>query len=363
LPRKPPISSAPKPDITLAVLDQSVACAGRDEGHALRDTVELAVTCERLGYERFWVSEHHALPTIVGSAPEVLMAAIAASTSRIRVGTAGVMLPHYSSLKVAEQFRVLDALAPGRIDLGVGRAPGGDMRTALALNPNASHAADQFPQQVIDLQAWTAGVRHQGISAHPLPAPGGQPPEIWILGSSDYGAQLAAHLGMPYAFAYFFMDGQGVEQALDLYRRLYRPSERHPRPQPTICVWALAADTATEARRQALGRERWRLDRQRGVLGPLQDPAVLQAQGFTADEERSLQGLRQRALVGTAAEVANGMRTLAAALNLKMLVVNTWAHDPAVRRHSYSLLAQAFGLTGTPGLTAAAGLNAAPSAH
>jgi luciferase family oxidoreductase group 1 len=363
LPRKPPISSAPKPDITLAVLDQSVACAGRDEGHALRDSVELAVTCEQLGYERFWVSEHHALPTIVGSAPEVLMAAIAARTSRIRVGSAGVMLPHYSALKVAEQFRVLDALAPGRIDLGVGRAPGGDMRTAMALNPNATRAADQFPQQVIDLQAWTAGVRHQGISAHPLPAPGGQPPEIWILGSSDYGAQLAAHLGLPYAFAYFFMDGQGVEQALDLYRHLYRPSERHPRPQPTICVWALAADTATEARRQALGRERWRLDRQRGVLGPLQDPAALQAQGFSAEEERSLQGLRERALVGTADEVAAGMRSLAAALGLEMLVVNTWAHDPAVRRHSYALLAQAFGLTAMPGVTATTGLSAEPSAH
>jgi luciferase family oxidoreductase group 1 len=330
--------------LTLSVLDQSVACAGRDEGHALRDTVELAVACEALGYERFWVSEHHALPTIVGSAPEVLMGAIAARTKRIRIGSAGVMLPHYAALKVAEQFRVLDALAPGRIDLGVGRAPGGDMRTAMALNPNAGHAADQFPQQVVDLQAWTAGRRHQGILAHPQPAPGAPGPEIWILGSSNYGAQLAAHLGLPYAFAYFFMDGQGVEVALDLYRTLYRPSERHPKPQPTICVWALAADTAAEARRQALGRERWRIDRQRGVLAALQDPAVLAAQGFTAEEEQSLAGLRQRALVGTAEQVADGMLTLAASLGLDMLVVNTWAHDPAVRRRSYELLAQAIGL-------------------
>ncbi len=327
----------------LSVLDQSVACEGRDEGHALRDTVELAQHCEALGYERFWVSEHHGLPTIVGSAPEVLMAAIAARTSRIRVGSAGVMLPHYAALKVAEQFRVLDALAPGRIDLGVGRAPGGDMRTAMALNPNAAHAADEFPRQVQDLQAWTAGQRHAGISAHPLPASGASPPEIWILGSSDYGAQLAAHLGLPYAFAYFFMDGQGVEQALDLYRRLYRPSERHPTPQATICVWALAADTEADARFHALSRERWRLDRQRGVLGPLRRPDAVAAQGFGIDEQQQVDALRRKALVGTAEQVASGMRSLAAGLGLSELVVNTWAHDPLARRLSYELLAQAFG--------------------
>jgi len=329
----------------LSVLDQSVACAGRDEGHALRDTVDLAVHCEALGYSRFWVSEHHGMPTIVGSAPEVLMAAVAARTTRIRVGSAGVMLPHYAALKVAEQFRVLDALAPGRIDLGVGRAPGSDSRTAMALNPAASHAADGFPQQVVDLQAWTAGRRHGGISAHPLPTAGVAPPEIWILGSSDYGAQLAAHLGLPYAFAYFFMDGQGVERALDLYRRLYQPSERHPEPQPTICVWALAADSEAEARHQALSRERWRLDRQRGVLGPLQAPDEIAARGYTAEEWPAVDALRSKALVGTAEQVAAGMRHLAASLGLQELVVNTWAHEPAVRRRSYALLAEAFALS------------------
>ena len=324
-----------------------MACAGRDEGHALRDTLELAVHCEALGCERFWVSEHHGMPTIVGSAPEVLMAAIAARTTRIRVGSAGVMLPHYAALKVAEQFRVLDALAPGRIDLGVGRAPGSDARTARALNPsaaNAAQAADHFPQQVLDLQAWTRGQRHQGLLAHPLPAAGASPPELWVLGSSDYGAQLAAHLGLPYAFAYFFMDGQGVEQALHLYRTLYRPSERHPTPEATICVWALAADTEREARHHALSRERWRLDRQRGVLGPLQHPDTVAAAGYTAEDWPTVEALRQRALVGTAAQVGEGLRNLAASLGLSHLVVNTWAHEPEVRRHSYALLAREFAL-------------------
>lgn len=328
----------------LSVLDQSVSCAGRDEAHAIADTLALAEHCEALGYHRFWVSEHHSLPTIVGSAPEVLMAAIAARTSRIRIGSAGVMLPHYAALKVAEQFGVLQALAPGRIDLGVGRAPGGDMRTAMALNPNAGQAAEQFPQQVLDLQAWTRGQRHQGIVAHPRPRDGVPPPELWVLGSSDYGAQLAAHLGLPYAFAYFFTDGQGVEEALDLYRSLYRPSERHPTPQPTICVWALAADTADEARLEAMSRERWRLDRQRGVLGPLQAPADVAARGYAAEDMPTISRLRERAFVGTATEVGARLRSLATQLGLDELVVNTWAHDPAVRRRSYALLAEEFGL-------------------
>lgn len=335
--------------LQLSVLDQSVSLQGAGEDAALRDTLALAEHCEALGYARFWCSEHHNLPTIVGSAPEVLLAAIAARTSRIRLGSAGVMLPHYSALKVAEQFRVLDALAPGRLDLGVGRAPGGDMRTALALNPAAHHAADDFPQQVLDLQAWVGGQRHGGITAHPRAPEGAgeeRAPQLWVLGSSDYGAQLAAHLGLPYAFAYFFMDGQGVEQALQLYRSLYRPSARHPRAQATICVWALAANTEEEARHHALSRERWRLDRARGVLGPLQPPEAVAAAGFSPAEAQQLAPMRAKAFVGSAAQVAQRLRALAAELQLDELVVNTWAFDPAVRRRSYALLAREFGLSG-----------------
>src|SRR3954468_1112739 len=147
----------------LSVLDQSVSLSGSGEDAAIRDTLSLAEHCERLGYARFWLSEHHGLPTIVGSAPEILMAAIAARTNRIRIGSAGVMLPHYSSLKVSEQFRVLEALAPGRIDLGVGRAPRSDMNTAQALNTNARRAAENFPEQIRELQAWTGGEALRGI--------------------------------------------------------------------------------------------------------------------------------------------------------------------------------------------------------
>ena len=261
------------------------------------------------------------------------------------MGSAGVMLPHYSALKVAEQFRVLEALAPGRIDLGVGRAPGGDMRVARALNPNAHAAADAFPEQVRDLQAWTATPQHLGIQVHPS---GPHAPQLWILGSSNYGAQLAAHFGLPYAYAYFFADGDGAVEALDLYRQLYRPSERHPQPHATVCVWALAAPTDALAVHHALGRERWRVDRARGVLGPLQSSDAIAERGFTAQEWPTVNAMRAKAFVGTPARVGDQLRTLAAALALDEIVVNTWAFEPAVRRASYELLAQEFALAPCP---------------
>ena len=180
----------------LSVLDQSTSAKGATQDLAIRESIALAQHCDRLGYHRYWVSEHHASDSIVGSAPEVLMAAIAATTKQIRVGSAGVMLPHYSALKVAEQFRILEAIAPGRIDLGVGRAPGSDRLTSMALNPY-SNAADEFPQQVLDLQAWVCGLPLQeghpfaAIKAHPQ---GPSSPQLWILGTSDYGAQVALRL-------------------------------------------------------------------------------------------------------------------------------------------------------------------------
>ena len=163
--------------------------------------------CEALGYHRYWVSEHHNSDSIVGTAPEILMAAIAATTSRIRVGSAGVMLPHYSALKVAEQFRVLEAIAPGRIDLGVGRAPGSDRLTAYALNPH-SNAADEFPRQVRELRAWVSGEplgEGHPFAAIKSPPLGPTSPALWILGRSDYGAQHTAHFGLPYSFVFFFL--------------------------------------------------------------------------------------------------------------------------------------------------------------
>ena len=331
--------------LSLSVLDQSVAVSGRTEDASIRETLALARHCEALGYRRFWVSEHHSHPSIVGSAPEVLMAAIAATTQRIRVGSAGVMLPHYAALKVAEQFRVLEALAPGRIDLGVGRAPGSDMRTARLLRADPHQSAENFPVQVRELQAWVSGVDlpeghpGHGVTANPM---GPTTPELWMLGSSDYGAQLAAHYGLPYAFAYFITDGQGADEALALYRRLYRPSLRHPEPQAVICVWALAADTEAEAWHHFSGRERWKIDRNKGALGPLLSPAEVALRPYSAAEQLEAGKLRQAALVGSGPQVAAKLRALADTLKLEELVVITWTHDPVARRRSYELLAREF---------------------
>ncbi|HEY8624003.1 MAG TPA: LLM class flavin-dependent oxidoreductase, partial [Casimicrobiaceae bacterium] len=294
----------------------------------------------------YWVSEHHNSASIVGTAPEILIAAIAATTQRIRVGSAGVMLPHYSALKVAEQFRVLEAIAPGRIDLGVGRAPGSDPLTARALNPY-SNAADQFPQQVFELQSWIAGTPlpedhpFRNVAAHPQ---GPTSPELWILGSSDYGAQLAAFFGLPYAFAYFFSDGRGVEEALALYRRNYRPSARYPAPIATICVWALAAESQAEAQRLLMTREYWRIGFEKGLRNPLVSPAQAAAYPYNAEERARIEALRGKAFAGTAADVAARLDTLARGLELDEIVINTWTYDPEARRRSYELLARAFGL-------------------
>ena len=246
--KRPHIPAMP---IALSILDQSSVVTGRGPDDAIRETLALARMADQWGYHRYWLAEHHNSSAHAGSAPEILISAIAATTRRIRVGSAGVMLPHYAALKVAEQFRVLEAIAPGRIDLGLGRAPGSDGRTAYALNPNAGTAADQFPQQIRDLQGWLG----EGLPVdHPFRAVTANPvvptkPELWILGSSDYGAQVAAFFGLPYCYAYFITDGAGSEQALELYHQGYRPSAANPTPNAALAVFALTAATEAEAHR------------------------------------------------------------------------------------------------------------------
>jgi luciferase family oxidoreductase group 1 len=331
----------------LSVLDQSTASKGKTQDVAIRESLALAQHCDALGYRRYWVSEHHNSGNIVGTAPEVLMAAIAATTSRIRVGSAGVMLPHYSALKVAEQFRVLEALAPGRIDLGVGRAPGSDPLTARALNPMPQPVEDHFPRQLQELQHWVSG--NPLPEGHPfrrvIASPTGPTtPDLWILGSSDYGAQLAAYFGLPYAFAYFFSEGTGVEEALALYRENFRPSPVCPQPYATICVAALAADTEAQAQWQFKTRERSTIDREFGIRLPLISPEEAAARSLNPAEQRVAERLQHKAIVGDAEQVAEKLQRLATRLELDELVVVTWTFDPEPRLRSYELLAQAFGL-------------------
>jgi luciferase family oxidoreductase group 1 len=329
--------------VRLSVLDQSTIVSGRSPDQSIRESIALAQHCEALGYHRYWCAEHHNSDSQAGTAPEILIAAIAATTQHIRVGSAGVMLPHYSALKVAEQFRVLDAIAPGRIDLGLGRAPGSDGRTAYALNPRAETAADQFPADVRDLLAWLSGEKL--IEGHPFRDIRAQPagpttPEVWILGSSDYGAQVAAYFGLPFCFAHFITDGRGAEQALAVYRDGYRPSALHPSPHAALCVWAMAADTQQAAATLFRSREFWRLNRDRGVFTALASPEEAAAHVYTEAEAARSERMRSRALYGTPDIVAAKLRALATEHGVEEIAILTTLHDKQARRRSYTLLAQ-----------------------
>jgi luciferase family oxidoreductase group 1 len=328
--------------LRLSVLDQSTIVSGRSPDTSIRESIALARHCEALGYARYWCAEHHNSDSQAGTAPEILIAAIAATTTRIRVGSAGVMLPHYAPLKVAEQFRVLEAIAPGRIDLGLGRAPGSDGRTAYALNPRADTASDNFPADVRDLLAWLAGEKL--VEGHPFRDVRAQPagptvPEVWILGSSDYGAQVAAHFGLPFCFAHFITDGRGAEQALAVYRDGYRPSARHPAAHAAVCVWAMAAETQDEADYLFRSREIWRLDRDRGVFTALMSPEEAATQTLSASERTRINRLRAHAFYGTPDKVGAQLQTLASELSVEEIAILTTLHDPEARRRSYTLLA------------------------
>ncbi len=327
----------------LSVLDQSPNRSGVSPDATIRESLELARACEAYGYHRYWLSEHHGSEAVAGSAPEILMAAIAATTARIRVGSAGIMLPHYSAFKVAEQFRVLEAIAPGRIDMGVGRAPGTDGRTAMALNPSAGGMAENFPAQVRDLYAWTAGaempVNHplRGVRAEPT---GPFAPELWILGSSNYGAQLAAHFGLPYCFAYFFSEGQGAQEALDIYRESFKPSELLAAPHAAITVWAFAADTQETADYFYQSRAVFSVLRDQGRFTAQLSPEEAAAFPFTEEQRARAARRKERAFTGTAPDVAARLRALAAETGIAELVITTTAYDPAARQRSYELLAR-----------------------
>jgi luciferase family oxidoreductase group 1 len=342
--------------VRLSVLDQSTVVTGRSPDTSIRESIRLAQHCEALGYDRYWCAEHHNSDSQAGTAPEILIAAIAATTKHIRVGSAGVMLPHYSALKVAEQFRVLDAIAPGRIDLGLGRAPGSDGRTAYALNPQAETAAEQFPAAVRDLLAWVSGEKL--VEGHPFRDVRAQPsaptkPEVWILGSSDFGAQVAAYFGLPFCFAHFITDGRGVDQALSVFRESYRPSAVHPVPHAAICVWAMAAETQEEASYLFRSREMWRLGRDRGVFSALPSPEEAAAHMYSDGERTRIERLRERALFGTPDVVGGKLRALAVQHQVEEIAILTTLHDPDARRRSYTLLAKEFGLRAPEVLLAA----------
>jgi luciferase family oxidoreductase group 1 len=329
--------------LRLSVLDQSPVSQGSTGADALKRSVDLARLTEQLGYERYWVAEHHATPMLACASPEVLIAAIGAATSRIRVGSGGVMLPHYSPLKVAETFSMLSGLYGERIDLAIGRAPGSDPITAFALQRDRRTAApDDFPEQLAELLAYVHDrmpVTHRFARLAKLPG-GTIRPDVWLLGSSPQSGVWAAELGLPYAFADFINPG-GVEIARR-YREHYTPSETHPEPRVIAAIWALCAETDEEAQRLAASsRMAFTLFLQ-GRLIPV--PPVDVALAFVAEHAQEVEALghRRRWLVGSPSTVRPGIEALAEEYGADEVMIVTITHDHAARRRSYELLAEAF---------------------
>lgn len=324
--------------VLLSVLDQSPIVHGATAREAIAATIDLAKYAEELGYARYWLAEHHATVTLADASPEVLLARLTAETSRIRLGTGGIMLPHYSAFKIAEQFRMLDALAPGRIDLGVGRAPGGTRLVSMALE---SRDALQFPQQIAEVLAYFDGPlpdpRLRELFAQPVRTD--TSPALWVLGSSDYGARLAAQLGLPYSFAQFI--GGDYPQVTRLYREQFVPSAYLAAPHVMLTINAILAPTAEEAELLALPTLLQRMQRLRGISTPL--PSIAEAQAYPWTPREKAEAIASRnMLIGSPETVRARIEEMVERYAADEVMVVTIAPDYASRRRSYALLAGAF---------------------
>jgi luciferase family oxidoreductase group 1 len=340
----------------LSVLDQSPIPEGSTGADALRDTLDLARLADELGYHRYWVAEHHGGPMLASASPEVLIGPIAAATERIRVGSGGVMLPHYSPLKVAETFSILAAMFPGRIDLGIGRAAGTDPLTTFALQRDRRDAApDDFPQQLAELLGYLDDSLPADHPFHRLAATLPGRPELpapWLLGSSPQSAIWAAQLGLPYAFADFINPG-GAEIA-ELYRQRFVPERDVAAPRTAVAAWVLCAPTDEEAQHLA-GSSRMTLTLlRRGQLIPVPHPQ--KAAEFLSREGQPATGSLpgRRGIIGSPATVRAGVEELAGEYGAEEVIVVTITHDHGARRRSYELLAEAMDLQSRPVGAAAA---------
>jgi luciferase family oxidoreductase group 1 len=320
----------------LSILDLAFIVEGGSAAQALRDSVALAQWAERLGYERFWVAEHHNMDGVASSATAVLIGQIAAATERIRVGSGGIMLPNHAPLTIAEQFGTLATLFPGRIDLGLGRAPGTDGPTMRALRRHLSTAhEDRFPEDVLELQAYLApAAPNQVVRA--VPGQGTEVP-IWLLGSSLYSAQLAAYMGLPFAFASHFAPAM-LMQALEMYRAQYRPSERHPKPYAAVGLNIIVADTDAEARHLFTSIQQRFLGMQRGQRGLLPRPVPQMEDLWTPSEQFQVERMLAESIVGSPATVKAGLRDVQERTGADEFIVACAVHDAKARRRSYELL-------------------------
>ncbi|MFF8785427.1 LLM class flavin-dependent oxidoreductase [Streptomyces sp. NPDC015125] len=346
--------------VPLSVLDLVTVGAGHTASDAVRTAVDIARTAERRGFHRYWVAEHHSMPGVASSSPAVLLAHLAAHTERIRLGSGGVMLPNHAPLVIAEQFGTLEAMAPGRVDLGLGRAPGTDGATAAALRrtERLHEGADDFPQQLAELtrfldDSFPDGHPYARIHAVPGPvqatSPGGvqsrHRPPLWLLGSSGFSARLAGSLGLPFAFAHHFSAANTVP-ALDLYRASFRPSEVLSEPYALIGVAALAAEEEREARRQVLTGALSMVRLRSGRPGLVPSPEEAEAYPFSEVERGFVDNWLGNVVHGTPDAVRQGLDDLAKRTGADELMITANAHGGPARLRSYELIADAYGLPG-----------------
>jgi luciferase family oxidoreductase group 1 len=335
----------PNTQTRLSILDQSPIPSNRTATDALQATLELAQAAEHWGYHRYWLAEHHGLLGLADPCPEILLTRIAGATGRIRVGAGGIMLPYYSPLKVAEQFRMLCALFPDRIDLGVGRAPGGDRLTAQAMSGGSYTSADDFPQQVFDLVCYLDGSLPKD---HPFAGVTVQPkiehaPEVWVLGSSDFGGALAAHLGLRFTFAHF-INAHGGDQVVRAYRDEFRPSPREPKPYSMVAVFVICAETDAEAEEIASSMDLRRLQMDYGLNTPIPTREEALARSYSDEEKARVQRHRARSVIGAPDKVATRLKEIQGQFAADELMIITVTGDYSSRLRSYELLGEVWPL-------------------
>ena len=333
--------------VPISVLDGVPVAEGSTPSDALRNSIDVAKRVEDWGYRRLWVTEHHSMPGVAASAPAVLLSYLASVTDRIRLGSGGVMLPNHAPLVVAEQFGTLEAFAPGRIDLGLGRAPGADQRTAQALRRNAAGTDEEFVTTLLELQAFFQGSFPEGHPYHNVQAvPGeGNVPEFWLLGSSGYSAQIAGALGWPFVFAHHFSPANTLP-SVELYRESFRPSARLREPYVMIAVAAMCADSDDGAHFLHGSTELYTLRLRHGYLGRVPTPDEAAKYTYTPAEKDFLRGIAGAHIVGSPETVAAGLDKVLAETDANELMVASGGWDHEARLRSYELIAEMADLTG-----------------
>lgn len=331
--------------LKLSILDQTPIRRGSNAAEALRESIRLVRIAEEAGYTRYWISEHHNMAALACAAPEILLARLGAETKRIRLGSGGIMLPNHSALKVAENFRLLEGLFPGRIDLGIGRAPGGDRLTASLLNPANIFDPQEYVEQIHMLKAFlnddsTAETVHEKVKAIPRID---TRPELWMLTSSGESAFLAAHLGMALSFAQFINPIGGVE-AVEQYRKRFKPSDALQEPKASVGIFVFCAQTEDEAARMQAVMDYRLLSISKGQLDESPSYESVRAYHYTGEEQRHVRYNRQRMIVGTPDLVKEKMLHLAREFGVEEIVVATFADTAEQRFRSYQLLSEQFNL-------------------